>query len=77
MSNLDLIVDTAKYHFLAWKKIASIFGYDLTPSDNEELKGVSRSDSLNIILKLAQTTLEDSNIKRYLIQKNEDYLKHI
>jgi beta-phosphoglucomutase len=72
-----VIVDTAKYHFLAWKKIATMFGYELTPSDNEELKGVSRSDSLNIILKLAQTTLDDSNIKRYLIQKNEDYLKHI
>ena len=37
-----VIVDTAKFHFLAWKKIASIFNYDLTSNDNEQLKGVSR-----------------------------------
>ena len=46
-----VIVDTAKYHFLAWKKIAKNIGYDLTHEDNEQLKGVSRQDSLNIILK--------------------------
>ena len=34
-----VIVDTAKFHFLAWKKIASIFNYDLTSNDNEQLKG--------------------------------------
>ena len=44
-----VIVDTAKYHYLAWKKIAAEFDYELTEADNEQLKGVSRSDSLNRI----------------------------
>ena len=37
-----VLVDTAKYHFLAWKKIAARFDYKLTEADNEQLKGVSR-----------------------------------
>ena len=37
-----VLVDTAHYHFLAWKKIASKLDYDLKRKDNEQLKGVSR-----------------------------------
>ena len=72
-----VIVDTAKFHFLAWKKIASIFNYDLTSNDNEQLKGVSRSDSLQIILKMANTVIEPSKFEKYLAQKNLDYLDFI
>ena len=69
-----VIVDTAKFHFLAWKKVSSIFSYDLTLSDNERLKGVSRSDSLRIILKMANITLKPLVFQQFLIQKNQDYL---
>ena len=62
-----VIVDTAKFHFLAWKKIASIFNYDLTSNDNEQLKGVSRSDSLQIILKMANTVIEPSKFEKYFL----------
>jgi beta-phosphoglucomutase len=72
-----VIVDTAKFHFLAWKKIASILNYDLTPIDNEKLKGVSRSDSLDMILKMANKNIETSKFKAYLIQKNLTYLEYI
>lgn len=48
-----VIVDTAHYHFLAWKRLADELGYSLTETDNEQLKGVSRLQSLDIILKLA------------------------
>ena len=41
-----VIVDTAKYHYLAWKSIAKHFGIDFTIEQNEELKGVSRKNSL-------------------------------
>ncbi|GCC53148.1 beta-phosphoglucomutase [Chryseotalea sanaruensis] len=47
-----VIVDTAKYHYLAWKKLANEIGTDLSVEENERLKGVSRMDSLDIILSL-------------------------
>jgi beta-phosphoglucomutase len=51
-----VIVDTAHYHFLAWKRLAQELGYELTPSDNERLKGVSRMKSLDIVLQLGGIT---------------------
>lgn len=69
-----VIVDTAKFHFLAWKKIAKNIGYELTHEDNEQLKGVSRQDSLNIILDLANVTIDLEVFNHYLLQKNNDYL---
>lgn len=47
-----VIVDTAKYHFLAWKKLARELGVVLTTQDNERLKGVGRMESLEIILSM-------------------------
>ena len=72
-----VIVDTAKYHFLAWKKIAAQCGYELTLPDNEQLKGVSRPDSLNRILEMAGTRLDETTFESYLHQKNKDYLQLI
>ena len=69
-----VVVNTAQYHYLAWKNIAHLVGYDLTFQDNEQLKGVSRPDSLRVILKMAQTSISQDEFDRFLIQKNEDYL---
>jgi beta-phosphoglucomutase len=54
-----VIVDTAHYHYLAWKRLAQEFGYTLTPSDNERLKGVSRMQSLDIVLELGGITVSE------------------
>jgi beta-phosphoglucomutase len=51
-----VIVDTAHYHFLAWKRLAHELGYELTSADNENLKGVSRMRSLEIVLQLGGVT---------------------
>jgi beta-phosphoglucomutase len=72
-----VIVDTAKYHFLAWQKIASDLGIEFTPEHNEELKGVSRVRSLDIILKLGNIEASEENKNKWLTQKNEDYLSYI
>jgi len=72
-----VIVDTAKYHFLAWQKIASDLGIEFTPEHNEELKGVSRIRSLDIILKLGNIQASEENKNKWLKQKNEDYLAYI
>ena len=49
-----VIVDTAKYHYLAWKKLADMLNIEFTEEDNERLKGVSRMDSLEIILEIGK-----------------------
>ena len=48
-----VIVDTAKYHFLAWKRLADMLGIPFSEKENEKLKGVSRLASLEIILELS------------------------
>ena len=72
-----VIVDTARYHFLAWQKLAQELGIEFTPEHNEGLKGVSRVRSLDIILELGgvHATQEDKN--KWLVQKNEDYLTYL
>lgn len=72
-----VIVDTAKYHFLAWQKLANQLGIEFTHEHNEELKGVSRVRSLDIILELGniQASQEDKN--KWLVQKNEEYLSYL
>ncbi len=47
-----VIVDTAKYHYLAWKRLAEELEIPFTLDDNERLKGVSRMRSLQILLEL-------------------------
>ena len=72
-----VIVDTAKYHFLAWQKIASQLGIEFTPEHNEELKGVSRVRSLDIILAIGNIEASQEDKNKWLTQKNEDYLSYI
>jgi beta-phosphoglucomutase len=72
-----VIVDTAKYHFLAWQKLANQLGIEFTHEHNEELKGVSRVRSLDLILELGNTTASQEDKNKWLIQKNEDYLSYL
>ncbi len=72
-----VIVDTAKYHFLAWQKISEKIGVEFTPEHNEELKGVSRVRSLDIILNLGNITATQDDKNLWLKQKNDDYLSYI
>ncbi|MBB1194118.1 beta-phosphoglucomutase [Flavobacterium sp. SOK18b] len=72
-----VIVDTAKYHFLAWQKIANELNIEFTLEHNELLKGVSRVRSLDIILELGKVTASQEDKDRWLVQKNEDYLSYI
>jgi beta-phosphoglucomutase len=72
-----VIVDTAKYHFLAWKKIATSLGIDFTLEHNELLKGVSRVRSLDIILELGKVEASQEDKDKWLLQKNEDYLSYL
>lgn len=72
-----VIVDTAKYHFLAWQKLAESLGITFTHEDNEQLKGVSRVRSLELILGLGNVEATEAQKEEWLVQKNEDYLGYI
>jgi beta-phosphoglucomutase len=72
-----VIVDTAKYHYLAWQKIANQLGIEFTPEHNEELKGVSRVRSLELILQLGKIEASQDDKDKWLTQKNEDYLSYL
>lgn len=72
-----VIVDTAKYHFLAWKKLAETINISFTEEDNEQLKGVSRVRSLEKILAWGHTEVPKEQFDQLLVRKNEDYLNYI
>ncbi len=72
-----VIVDTAKYHFLAWQKLAKELGINFTHEHNEELKGVSRVRSLDLILALGNVQASQEDKNKWLVQKNEDYLSYL
>jgi beta-phosphoglucomutase len=72
-----VIVDTAKYHFLAWKKLANSIGIDFSQEQNEQLKGVSRVQSLEKILAWGNKTISAAHFTRLMTSKNDDYLLHV
>ena len=72
-----VIVDTAKYHFLAWKDLASELGIPFTLRDNERLKGVSRMASFEIILEIGGRTMAEADKLAYCTRKNDVYLSYI
>ncbi|MGG8494906.1 beta-phosphoglucomutase [Tenacibaculum sp. TC6] len=72
-----VIVDTAKYHFLAWKKLANDIGIDFTHEQNEQLKGVSRVKSLEKILSWGNKVISEDKFMELMGKKNDDYLSYI
>jgi beta-phosphoglucomutase len=72
-----VITNTEDYHFDAWKSICLSLNYDLSPEKNEELKGVSRSECLDKILKWANLSLDSKEFNEILKKKNNLYLKKI
>ena len=73
-----VIVDTARYHFLAWSRLAKELNIPFTEKDNERLKGVSRVESLDILLSLGKgPALDQSTREKLAAQKNEWFVEYI
>lgn len=74
-----VIVDTAKYHYLAWQRLARELGFVFTEADNERLKGVSRVASLEILLEVGGLSgkFSDREKERMATRKNEWYVDYI
>ena len=72
-----VIVDTAIYHYKAWKRLANQLGFDFTEHDNEKLKGVSRVRSLQLILEWGGVTKTEAEQEELATQKNTWYVEMI
>ena len=72
-----VLVDTAKYHFLAWKKLADQLDVPFTEENNECLKGVSRIKSLDILLSLGNKSSSEDERNKFMEQKNKEYVRYI
>lgn len=72
-----VIVDTAKYHYLAWKRLAKELGFDFTEKDNERLKGVSRMRSLEILLEVGGLNFSEEEKLKLAEKKNNWYVEYI
>ena len=76
---------SAKYHFIAWKALAEELGFEFTPEDNERLKGVSRMQSLEILLEIGGLQFSESEKmamaekknteKKNVLKENQKYFK--
>jgi beta-phosphoglucomutase len=67
-----VITDTAEYHFLAWKRLADEEGIPFTRQDNEALRGVSRRESLNRMLK--GRPIDEATAQAWMERKNGYYV---
>ncbi|MCI8320944.1 MAG: beta-phosphoglucomutase [Dorea sp.] len=67
-----VLVDTARFHYLAWKKLAEELGFSFSPKQNEALKGVSRMKSLDLLLGIGRLSFPE-NIKIELAQKKNNW----
>ncbi|WP_281541407.1 beta-phosphoglucomutase [Maribacter aestuarii] len=72
-----VIVDTAKYHYLAWKKLANELGFEFTKEQNELFKGVSRKRCLEILLDIGKVRADQEQFDQWMVEKNLDYLAYI
>ncbi len=72
-----VLVDTARFHFQAWQRLAESLGFTFTLQDNERLKGVSRRASLEILLSLGGVNLSEDEIQEAMENKNRWYVELI
>lgn len=69
-----VIVDTARFHYLAWKELADEMGFEFTLVQNERLKGISRMQSLEILLEIGNISLTMQEKEKLAERKNKRYI---
>lgn len=72
-----VIVDTARFHYLAWKEIANELKIEFDETENERLKGVSRKESLEILLQNTNTEISDREFTALMDKKNWIYIDFV
>lgn len=72
-----VIVSTEHNHYMAWKRTADQLGIPFSETENETLKGLSRVDSLQAILKLGKVELSNQQFNHLIEEKNHFYRESI
>lgn len=72
-----VLVFTDQFHFAAWKQLASELGYTIDEEMNSRLRGVSRMDSLNIVLEKYEGILSNEQKVVLADRKNKIYLNYL
>lgn len=72
-----VLVDTAVYHYKAWKRLANTLGFDFTEQQNESLKGISRAESMKLVLAWGGLTLSAAVREELMAKKNQWYVAMI
>ncbi len=70
-----VLVDTAKFHFKAWKRLANTLDIYFSEKQNEQLKGVGRAESLKKILEWGNKSISEEKFEELMALKNEWYLE--
>lgn len=69
-----VITDTAELHFQAWKTLSEEIGWDFDRSVNENLRGVSRMDSIKIIMNHNNASIKEDSLINLATKKNDIYV---
>lgn len=74
-----VLVDTARYHYLAWRELAERLGFEFTPEQGETTKGVSRMASLDIVLRAGgmENRFTEEEKLALAAEKNSRYLEYV
>ena len=72
-----VLVDTARYHFLAWRRLANELGFDFDEHANEALKGVGRMESLEIIIGWGNIAMSEEEKLLWAERKNGWYRDYV
>lgn len=70
-----VITDTAEFHYLSWRQLAEEENLEFTREDNEQLRGVSRRESLNRLLK--GRVVDEATAQAWMARKQNYYLSHL
>lgn len=70
-----VITDTAEFHYLGWKRLADEEGLPFTREDNDQLRGVSRRESLIRLLK--GRSIPEATMQEWMTRKNNYYQAHL
>ena len=71
-----VIANTADLHYRAWCKIGDQWGFNLSTAQNEELKGISRKDSILKIANWAGKSFANEELDAFAFEKNKNYLSY-
>ncbi len=69
-----VITDTAELHYEAWKKLSDDMGWFFDRELNEKLRGISRMDSIKVIMDHNKVTLDEATVEELATKKNDIYV---